>query len=110
MTAASPTIIDPYALARIPWEPLGPMEGVVHKVLWHSDNSMAGVLRVSAGRHLGSHTHRENHHHMWVLEGRVNILGADLGPGSYVHIPGGVEHDIDASATEGATVYYLYLR
>jgi quercetin dioxygenase-like cupin family protein len=31
-------------------------------------------------------------------------------PGAYVHIPAGVDHDIDASATDGCTLYYLYLR
>jgi quercetin dioxygenase-like cupin family protein len=105
-----PTIFDPDAIDRLPWLPLGPMEGVVHKVLWHNDTSMAGVLKVDAGHHLGAHTHRVNHHHMWVLDGYVRILGADLSPGSYVHIPSGVEHDIDASASGGCTVFYLYLR
>lgn len=47
---------------------------------------------------------------MWVLEGHVTILGTELGPGFYVHIRSGVEHDIDASATDGCTVFYLYLR
>jgi quercetin dioxygenase-like cupin family protein len=71
---------------------------------------MAGVLTVAPGHRLGSHTHRVNHHHIWVLDGRGVILGHELGSGSYVHIPGGVEHDIDATASEGCTVFYLYIR
>jgi hypothetical protein len=45
-----------------------------------------------------------------VLEGSADILGVEVGPGSYAHIPNGVDHDIDASATDGCTVFYLYLR
>jgi mannose-6-phosphate isomerase-like protein (cupin superfamily) len=90
--------------------PLGTLEGVTHRVLWRDGTSMAGVLRVEAGRRLGAHAHRANHHHMWVLEGRATILGTEIGPGSYVHVPVGVTHDIDASATEGCTVFYLYQR
>ena len=70
---------------------------------------MAGVLTVEAGHRLGPHAHRVNHHHLWVLNGRATILGTELGPGSYVHVPSGVEHDIDASSTGGCTVFYLYL-
>jgi hypothetical protein len=51
-----------------------------------------------------------NHHHIWVLEGRATILGTEIGPGAYVHIPSGIEHDIDARATDGCTVFYLYIR
>jgi quercetin dioxygenase-like cupin family protein len=71
---------------------------------------MAGVLTVLAGHRLGRHTHRVNHHHLWVLDGRAVVLDRELGAGSYVHIPSGVEHDIDASDTEGCTVFYLYIR
>jgi hypothetical protein len=46
---------------------------------------------------------------MWVLEGRANILGAEVGPGTYVHVPSGVAHDIDAGTTDGCTLFYLYL-
>jgi quercetin dioxygenase-like cupin family protein len=45
-----------------------------------------------------------------VLEGRATIVGAELGAGSYVHIPSGVDHDLDATRTNGCTVFYLYLR
>jgi hypothetical protein len=47
---------------------------------------------------------------MWVLDGAATILDTAVTPGAYVHIPAGVDHDIDASATDGCTLYYLYLR
>ena len=68
------------------------------------------MLTVAAGRRLGADTHRVNHHHLWLLEGRAGILGTELGPRSCVHVPWGVDHDVDASATGGCTVYYPYLR
>ena len=107
--ALQPTILDAAAVAGLSEQPLGPMAGVSNQVLWTDGTSMAGVLRIEAGHQLGAHTHRANHHHMWVLDGEVVILDRQLGPGSYVHIPAGVEHDIDATQTAGATVYYLYL-
>jgi len=71
---------------------------------------MAGVLTVEAGHHLGTHSHLLNHHHIWVLDGHAKILDDDLGPGAYVHIPSGVNHDIDATSSDGCTVFYLYIR
>jgi quercetin dioxygenase-like cupin family protein len=105
-----PVVLTAEAIAAVPATPLGNLDGVVHRVLWRNEKSMAGVLTVEAGRRLGAHTHRVNHHHLWLLDGRATILGTELGPGSYVHVPSGVEHDIDASATDGCTVFYLYLR
>ena len=68
------------------------------------------MLVIFAGHHLGPHTHRTNHHHLWVLDGRATVLDTELGPWSFVHVPSGVEHDIDATATEGCAVFYLYAR
>ena len=47
---------------------------------------------------------------LWVLDGRAVILGEELDAGSYVHVPSGVDHDLDATATNGCTVFYLYIR
>lgn len=109
-TASIPTVLDVQAIDRLPFEPFGHIAGVAQKVLWRNDTSMAGILTVAAGHHLGAHSHRLNHHHIWVLDGSATILGSELGPGSYAHIPSGVVHDIDASSTEGCKIFYLYLR
>jgi mannose-6-phosphate isomerase-like protein (cupin superfamily) len=109
-TTTSPaTVLTPEEVAALPAVALGKLAGVTHRVLWNSGTSMAGIMTVEAGRRLGLHTHHANDHHMWVLDGRAVILGTELAPGSYAHIPGGVEHDIDASTTDGCTVLYLYL-
>lgn len=108
-TGRGPVVLAADEVDALPEQRLGDIDGVAHRVTWRSESSLAGVLTVAAGHHLGAHTHRENHHHLWVVEGHVDILGKRLGPGSYVHIPSGVDHDIDATATEGCTVFYLYL-
>ena len=107
---AGTNVLTSQAIAAAPAVPLGPHVGVTHRTLWTDGTSMAGVLTVEAGRRLGTHDHRVNHHHMWVLEGSAVVLGETIGPGSYVHIPAHVVHDIDATATEGCTMFYLYLR
>jgi hypothetical protein len=104
------TVLPPEAIETIESERLGTIEGVRNKVLWRDAESMAGLLRVDAGFRLGDHAHRVNHHHVWVITGSADILGQRLGPNSYVHIPAGVRHDIDATDTEGCTVLYLYIR
>lgn len=109
-TTTQPVVLTAEAIAALPVARIGSIEGVTHRVLWRNDSSMSGVLTVEPGHRLGRHAHRANHHHIWVLDGRATILGTELGPGSYVHIPSGVDHDIDASRTDGCTVYYLYLR
>jgi uncharacterized RmlC-like cupin family protein len=106
---APPTVLAPAAIHALPFEQLGHVPGVGHRVVWRDATSLAGVLTLVAGHRLGAHTHRHHHHHVWVLDGHADILGERLGPGSYVHVPCGVEHDIDASHTDGCTVFYLYV-
>jgi quercetin dioxygenase-like cupin family protein len=110
MLASHPTVLTAGQIGELPAEPLGHLAGVSHRVVWRDETSMAGVLTVERGHHLGEHAHRLNHHHIWVVEGRAIILGTELGPGAYAHIPSGVQHDIDARSSDGCTVFYLYLR
>lgn len=104
-----PTVLSADDIGRIPTQPLGNLPGVTNQVLWQDATSMAGVLTIEGGYELGAHTHRQNHHHIWVLEGSAEMLGQVVGPGSYVHVPAGVEHNTDARATGGCTIFYLYI-
>jgi mannose-6-phosphate isomerase-like protein (cupin superfamily) len=101
-------VVDREAIAVLPVAPIGDLRGVERKVLWRGGDSEAGILVVFGGHQLGAHTHRSNHHHLWVLDGRAVILGAEVGSGSFVHVPSGVEHDIDARRTSGCAVFYVY--
>ena len=105
-----PTVLRAAEVAELPKTRLGSVSGVENQLLWADETAAAGVLTVQKGHRLGAHTHRQNHHHLWVLSGAATVLGQEIGPGSYVHVPSGVEHDIDATATEGCTVYYLYIQ
>jgi quercetin dioxygenase-like cupin family protein len=77
-------------------------------VLWQRGGAESGVLVVPGGSQLGAHRHRVNHHHIWVLDGTAMVMDQLIGPGSYVHVPAGVDHDIDARMTAGCTVFYVY--
>ena len=106
-----PTVLDATAIAQLTSEPFGPRPGAAtNTVLWRNGSSMAGLLTVAAGEHLGAHTHHRNHHHLWVVRGAAVVAGAQLEGGGYAHVPAGVEHDIDASDTDGCTVFYIYER
>jgi mannose-6-phosphate isomerase-like protein (cupin superfamily) len=107
-TDAAPIVLTPEMVAAVAASQLGSLPHVSRRVLWCNETSEAGVLTVAGGHALGPHTHRINHHHMWVIDGHAIVLGTRIGAGSYVHIPAGVEHDIDATTTEGCTVFYLY--
>ena len=109
MTMSEPFVLTAEAIKALPVEPFGSIAGVNHRVLWRTESSTAGVLTVEAGHRLGTHRHRANHHHLWVLDGRAVILDVEVGAGSYAHVPHGIDHDIDASETGGCTVFYLYL-
>jgi quercetin dioxygenase-like cupin family protein len=103
-----PTVLTSDEIAGVPHVRLGNDDAVTHQVLWRTDDAMAGLLTIPSGHRLGEHQHRVNHHHMWVIEGSAEILGVTVGPGSYVHVPSEVGHDIDATATSGVTVFYIY--
>lgn len=107
-SVTQPVVLTAPEVEALPLEPLGDLAGVTHRIVWRDGTSVAGVMKVDAGQRMGTHAHRYNHHHLWVIDGSAEILGTEVGPGSYVHIPMGVDHDIDASTTDGCTVFYLY--
>ena len=102
------TVLSTEQIAALPRKQLGDADGVDNVVLWTDGTSITGVLSLAAGARLGRHSHRAHHHHMWVLDGEALIADQRVGPGTYVHIPPTLEHDIDATETGGVTVYYSY--
>ena len=108
---ADPTVLDGGAISALPWRVFHAIGvGVEHKVLWESGDSMAGVMRIAAGGQVDEHVHRLAHHHLWVTEGTVQLLGRSLGPGSYAHVPAGVAHRLVNGGDGPATFLYLYLQ
>lgn len=106
----TPTIVDHAGVEQLPWEPLEGSDGVLYKLIWRSGKSVTGLMHVPAGREMSTHTHRRSEHHVWVLWGSAEMMGHRVGPGSYVHVPPGVEHGIGGVGPEGCTVLYMFLR
>jgi quercetin dioxygenase-like cupin family protein len=110
-TTHGPVVLPAEAIEDLPRVPLDPAHpDVSHRVLWQHGSSTAGVMTIGPGARLGRHAHRLNQHHIWVIDGQVEILGAVVGPGAYVHVPSGLEHDMAARSPTGCTVFYLYVR
>jgi quercetin dioxygenase-like cupin family protein len=103
-------VLDTAAIDRLPQQQLHGLRDVLTRVLWRSGGSLAGVIDVGAGEQLPGHAHPEGHHHVWVLSGTAKILGTAVGPGSYVHVPAGLDHAIEDVSAGGLTMFYLYLR
>jgi mannose-6-phosphate isomerase-like protein (cupin superfamily) len=109
-TGTGATLVDASAIEERPWHDLAGFENVRYKQLWQSGKSVAGIMYVAPAGRVDPHVHRRSHHHIWVLEGSAEMLGQQVGPGSYLHVPAGVEHGITAPGSEGCTMFYLYLR
>lgn len=104
------TLVTRAAADALSWHPLEDYEGVDYKLLWRSGGSVAGLMRIAPDGVVTPHAHVHAHHHLWVTEGTVDVLDEHVGPGTYVHIPAGVDHSIRAVGGQGCTMLYLYLR
>jgi mannose-6-phosphate isomerase-like protein (cupin superfamily) len=104
------TLVTHKAAEALAWHPFQAFEGVDYKLLWRSGQSVAGILRIAPGSSVSPHAHVSSHHHLWVIAGRAEMLGQRVGPGTYLHIPAGVEHGISDVGDEGCTVLYFYLQ
>jgi mannose-6-phosphate isomerase-like protein (cupin superfamily) len=103
-------VMPPGAIEELPWVPLTSAGGAEHRLLWRSGDSYVGILRIEPGHEIAGHVHQHAHHHVWILEGEADMVGQRVGPGSYVHVPGGVEHRIAAAGPRETRILYLYLR
>ncbi len=103
-------VLDAPAIERLPFQQLHGLADVLTRVVWRSRGSLAGVMEVAPGEQLASHTHLDGHHHAWIISGTAEILGQVVGPGSYVHIPAGMEHAVENVSPNGLRMFYLYLQ
>jgi mannose-6-phosphate isomerase-like protein (cupin superfamily) len=108
--ASHATLVTAAAADALAWRPLVPYEDVDYKLLWQSGRSVAGLMRIPPGAAVAPHAHVRSHHHMWVIDGTVEMLGEVIGPGAYAHIPSQVDHGIRAVGDGPATMLYLYLQ
>jgi oxalate decarboxylase/phosphoglucose isomerase-like protein (cupin superfamily) len=104
-----PVTLDAYEVSALDWQPFPGVYPVQYKLLWRSGWSVAGILRVPRGASFPAHTHEKAQHHLWVISGSADMLGRRMEAGSYLHVPAGVPHGIDAAGPDGLEVLYLYL-
>jgi quercetin dioxygenase-like cupin family protein len=103
-------VLDAAAIEELPNQRLHGLPDVLTRLVWRSGESMAGVIEVAPGQQLPEHVHADGHHHAWIISGTAKILGVTVGPGSYVHIPAGIEHAVEEVSGEGLRMFYLFLR
>ena len=104
------TLVTLAAADALAWLTLKPHTSVDYKLLWRSGKSVAGLMRIAPGGTVIPHAHVRSHHHMWVIDGSAEMLDERVQPGTYLHIPAGVQHGISAVGEGGCTMLYLYLR
>ena len=74
--------------------------GVTRTTLTSHHGTAAGMLVVEPGSELAEHTHDTHGHHVWVVSGTAQVLGRELGPGSYWYVPAGPAHALAATGEE----------
>ena len=101
-------IIDHEAITDLPVAPIGELQGVERKILWRGEDSEAGILVVFPGHQLAhAHTSIEPPPPVGARRSRHDPRH-QVGSGSFIHVPSGVEHNIDARRTNGCAVFYVY--
>ena len=104
--ASTLRMVDAATVADLPRRRLSP--GVAYAQLWAQGRSFAGVFWLEPLAVIPEHTHRFHCHHVWTLDGQLDLLDRTLAPGSYAYVAPGQPHDLMAGP-EGATAFYLYL-
>jgi mannose-6-phosphate isomerase-like protein (cupin superfamily) len=108
-THPTPTLflVPRQRINELPWEPIPPMPGVEHRVLYQDDHAIAGLLRLHAGAGELTHMHAEGEHHLWVLAGSVTVDDTTLSANSYLHVPSGLTHRV-ADTGAGSLIFYVF--
>jgi quercetin dioxygenase-like cupin family protein len=91
------------------WQQLGGMPHVRVKELWSSQRAVAGLLRIDPHAREVAHLHSHGQHHLWVLDGHVEINGIGLPEGSYVHVPAGALHALTNRGEQACTLGFVFL-
>ena len=100
-----------WSASEMKWTDNPALKGAKQTTLWGdpAKSAYGAIKKVPAGAKLGLHTHTFDQK-VVVISGQVefNVEGEpkkDLGPGSYIFMPGGVAHD--ATCKAGAECVYF---
>lgn len=102
-----PVVLPGDAVEQLAWRPLPGAAGVRVKPLCSVPGSSAGLLEMAPGSAEPTHWHALGSHHVWVLAGSVTVESTHLGPGSYLHLPADVLHQVIDDG-EGSTLFYVF--
>lgn len=94
-------------IAGMPRRAVRDLTGIHERVLWSSGVQVSGVMDFAPDATMPEHVHHDHSHHVWVLEGSVDVLGETLTRGAYVHVPPGVPHEV-AAGPDGCTLFYVF--
>ncbi len=110
VVAAGPLALTPAAVEERSWQEFQGKRDAHIKELYATQGCTAGLLRLQPGAHEVPHRHVSGGHHLWVLEGAIEVDGAQLDAGSYVHVPHGVAHTLRNVGDGACVLFFVYER
>jgi uncharacterized RmlC-like cupin family protein len=108
-TTADPTLlaINASDVDQLAWVPVTGCAGVRAKELWRRGDFVDTLIDYAPGASTPGLHHVGADHHIWLVAGAATVAGQRLTAGSYVHVPPGVAHPIEA-AEAGCTLLQVH--
>lgn len=94
-------------IAGMPRRPVRDLPGIDERVLWSKQREVAGIMEFAPDARMPDHVHHDHSHHVWIVEGSLEVLGRTLTAGGYAHVPARVPHGVTAG-TDGCTMFYVF--
>jgi len=95
-------------LDRLPWQAVCGCPGVEAKELWQSSGCVDVLISYAPGATTPGHPHPSADHHIWIIEGQAEIAGQAMRGGSYVYVPPGTAHPIEAGGQAGCVLLQIH--
>lgn len=106
-TTNDQVLATPEDIADTPRRQVREHAGIHERVLWSGGTQVSGIMDFSPGAGMPEHAHTAHSHHVWIVEGSIDVLGHALSPGSYAYVPPGVAHRVTAGP-DGCTLFYVF--
>jgi quercetin dioxygenase-like cupin family protein len=100
--------VDAQHIDELPWEAVPECPGVHQKTLWRFGDFVQALVRYQPGSSTPGAPHLAAHHHIWVVSGAATMAGRRLVAGSYMHVPPGVLHTVEAVGSDGFTILQMH--
>jgi hypothetical protein len=109
-TTASTVLLrlDGADIDRLPWQDVRGCPGVKAKELWRSGRSVDALISYAPGATTPGHPHPDADHHIWVTKGQAWIAGQRMMTGSYISVPPGIAHPIEADRSTGCALLQIH--